>query len=282
MTRARLCAVLAVAGALAGARGAQADTVPVAIEFQTYSPSPVHVLVGDTVMWTNTSLRNHTVTDATLGIDSPTIFPHAMFSWRFAQTGTYPYYCRLHAFMGGQVQVDPVLLSAPARVVAARQPLTLTGRAQAGVRAVAIEGDSGHGFATLTTVPAGSDGRFSAVVRPQVTTTFRATAGADHSPSIRITAVDRHVAVTARAGSRGRTTITARVTPAARGLPVLIEAYLRNRFGWWPLERVATDRHGQARWTTALGGRTRLRAVLVERDGWTPETVSPVVLAGRR
>lgn len=84
-----------------------------------YSPNPVNVNVGDTVIWTNNDSPNtHTATSGTpsAGPDgkfggtaaapfSVTIAPRASFNHTFTEAGTYPYYCTLHPAMVGTVMV---------------------------------------------------------------------------------------------------------------------------------------------------------------------------------
>jgi plastocyanin len=84
-----------------------------------YSPNPVNVNVGDTVIWTNNDPPNtHTATSGTpsAGPDgmfggtaeapfSVIIAPRATFSHTFTEAGEFPYYCTLHPTMVGTVMV---------------------------------------------------------------------------------------------------------------------------------------------------------------------------------
>ncbi len=84
-----------------------------------YSPNPVNVNVGDTVIWTNNDPPNtHTATSGTpsAGPDgkfggtaeapfSVIIAPRATFSHTFTEAGEFPYYCTLHPAMVGTVMV---------------------------------------------------------------------------------------------------------------------------------------------------------------------------------
>ncbi len=83
-----------------------------------FSPNPVNVNVGDTVIWTNQDIQPHTVTS---GIGSPPATPDGKFdsspnfqpllqhgdtfSHTFTEAGEYPYYCGLHTNMVGTVIV---------------------------------------------------------------------------------------------------------------------------------------------------------------------------------
>jgi plastocyanin len=85
-----------------------------------YSPNPVEINVGDTVIWTNNDAPNtHTATsgnpsdgpDGTFGgtPDNPfseTVGPGKTFSFTFNEAGEFPYYCTLHPNMIGTVIVS--------------------------------------------------------------------------------------------------------------------------------------------------------------------------------
>ena len=66
-----------------------------------------------------------------------------------------------------------------------------------------------------------------------------------------------------------------RVVPSAPYAPFLLEVYLRERFGWWPVARGTLDYVSEAR--VRLRGPARVRVVLVDKDGWTPLATSAVV-----
>ena len=85
-----------------------------------YVPADITINVGDTVVWTNDEPQMaHTVTAGDLGADPNTVgydYPDgfdsqfmmagAAFEWTFDKAGTYPYYCQLHPWMVGTVQVN--------------------------------------------------------------------------------------------------------------------------------------------------------------------------------
>lgn len=90
----------------------------------TFAPDSVHITVGETVRWDNTSLIAHTVTadpeEATLAesvhlpegaepFDSGMLDAEASFSHTFATPGTYKYFCIPHegTKMNGVVVVAP-------------------------------------------------------------------------------------------------------------------------------------------------------------------------------
>jgi plastocyanin len=102
---------------------AQGDKVQVSIvpgsstlTDNAYSPNPVEVAVGQTVVWTNDDTAFHTVTSGTVGapdqkFDSGLQGPTALttkgktFEHTFDAAGEYPYFCTLHPAMVGTVVV---------------------------------------------------------------------------------------------------------------------------------------------------------------------------------
>lgn len=81
-----------------------------------YSPNPVEVNEGDTVIWTNDDTTPHTATsgtaptpDGTFGGNAETggviLVKGKTQSFTFTEEGTYPYFCTLHPNMVGTVTV---------------------------------------------------------------------------------------------------------------------------------------------------------------------------------
>jgi plastocyanin len=83
-----------------------------------YSPNPIEVTVGQTVLWTNDDSAFHTVTSGSAGapdvgkaFDSGLAGPEALttkgktFEHKFDTAGEYPYFCTLHPAMVGTVIV---------------------------------------------------------------------------------------------------------------------------------------------------------------------------------
>lgn len=81
---------------------------------KAYSPNPVKVQPGTTVVWKNVDTAIHTVTsgkgtaDKSSGkaFDSKTLAPKKEFKFTFKTAGTFDYYCMLHPAMVGKVVVD--------------------------------------------------------------------------------------------------------------------------------------------------------------------------------
>lgn len=112
-----LAAVFAMAPA-ALAADVNVDIVPGAQTKTTdaFAPNPVHVNVGDTVIWTNKDTTIHTATSGTSSSGATGMFggnataPQLIFAagtqrFTFTAAGEYPYFCSLHPTMVGTVIV---------------------------------------------------------------------------------------------------------------------------------------------------------------------------------
>lgn len=90
---------------------ATASDAEVAIDTFAYVPSTVTVPAGTTVMWTNEDATRHTVTAGSEDAPAPDDFDLAVedrgdvVEFTFEEPGTYAYYCVLHPFMEGVVEV---------------------------------------------------------------------------------------------------------------------------------------------------------------------------------
>jgi plastocyanin len=79
---------------------------------ECYIPSDVTVNVGDTVTWSNDDTAAHTVTsgnptDGTDGVfDSSLFMAGTTFEYTFDEAGEYNYFCMVHPWMTGNVQVN--------------------------------------------------------------------------------------------------------------------------------------------------------------------------------
>lgn len=268
-------AVALVLALPAAAHGPEGPT-GVSIVFQAYDPGQKAVLAGDTVTWTNTSRREHTVTARDGRFDSGNIQPSGTYAQNFPASGSYAYFCRIHPTMSGTVDVRTLLLEGPAGAAVSGTQVELAGRAIPGLSSVTIEEDRGSGFRAIATVTV-AEGKFHALVRPGESTSYRAVAGPHVSASVRVL-VGRPLALTARRRGRKSARLTAKVLPAQPGAKVVLQAYLRERFGWWPVARRRLDRSSQARFTVRRRSRgRRMRVVLTEPDGVTARGVSNVV-----
>jgi plastocyanin len=289
----RIAIAIAVAGAaLGGAAGAGAQMghgmpeptaeLPVAIQFAAYAPPRVDVVAGDTVHWTNNSVRVHTVNAVDGSWSSPRIVGSESFAHRFDTPGVVPYYCILHPFMRGEVDVNEVLLAAPTEPGAPGRAYTLRGRtAVPPGQSVTIEADTGTGFKQTAVATVQADGTFKADVIPTATATYRAVAGSDASPGVQLLVLDRKL--TARGKTRGRrVTIDADVAPASMGGEVVLQLKLPLHFGWWPVARGKLDHHSRARFALKLAHRYPARIVLTLSDGATVLAASRTLHVGPR
>jgi plastocyanin len=95
------------AGKIVGT-AAGADAAPqVMIDNFVYSPVPLTVKVGTTVIWINHDDIPHTV-DSTEGkFKSAPLDTDDKFEFHFTAAGEYPFYCRIHPKMTGKVIVQP-------------------------------------------------------------------------------------------------------------------------------------------------------------------------------
>jgi len=110
-------AVTTTAPAGASAKTVQASIVPNAIGMgpNAYSPDPININAGDTVVWTNDDSIVHTVTAASSSgsftnnvYDSGALGAGSPFSHTFTSAGTFAYGCTIHGFtsMNGMVIVS--------------------------------------------------------------------------------------------------------------------------------------------------------------------------------
>ena len=242
----------------------------VSIQFAGFAPPQTSVLAGDTVTWMNDSTRAHTVTAEDGTFDSGRLVGGTAFHTTFTQAGANPYYCRLHPFMHGEVDVYRLLLDAPAdQTTGPGKPFVFSGRsALAPGTDVSIEADSGGGFRAVGATTVLQDGTFKATVTPDASATFRAVAGDDASQPVSLLVLDR--TVTAKASTKARrATVDAVVTPASPGARVVLQFRIRERFGWWPVARAKAGRDGRARFVVPVGRKVPARVVLTLADGAT-------------
>ena len=77
-----------------------------------FSPASLTINAGDTVEWTNTDTAAHTVTSGSPAngpsgvFDSSLIMGSASFENTFDEAGNYDYFCMVHPWMVGNIQVD--------------------------------------------------------------------------------------------------------------------------------------------------------------------------------
>jgi plastocyanin len=270
--RAPLAVLAAAAVALTMAGSAAADVHDVGAQFAAFGPSPVDVLPGETVAWTNVSDRRHTVTSDTGAFDSGDLLPAGRFTWQFDEPGAFAYHCTVHEGMVGEVDVRRVILGPlPTAAVPAGDRVEFTGRTAAPSQPVEIQrSDDGTRFTTVAAAAAAADGTWSAKVTAVATADYRVATGDDASQTRRLLVSDRKVLLRVT-----RDGVRVTVTPSRPYGRIMLQQDQRERFGWWPIATTRLDYVSQASLRVTKPG--RVRAMLVDKDGWTPLATSRVV-----
>jgi plastocyanin len=89
-----------------GSRMAGAADAQVVIDNFTFSPTPLKVNAGTTVIWVNHDDIPHSIVCPALKVHSHALDTDDTFTYKFDQAGTYDYLCGIHPHMRGQVVVD--------------------------------------------------------------------------------------------------------------------------------------------------------------------------------
>jgi plastocyanin len=281
MRRAALLPILALLAWPVAAHSMEMDQSggpQISILFGSVTPVRIEAIAGDEVHWTNDSVRNHTVTAGDGSYDSGSLGPNDHYARVFASMGTYDYYCRLHPYIRGQIDVHRVLLDRPMEPAAPGRAYPLSGRSAlaAGVT-VAIEFNDGSGtWQQVADAGVTGDGKFTAQVQPQASGSYRAVGGGDHSPAVDLLVLDRSITVTTKTFRAG-TRVTASVTPASPGATVVLQLYLKDRFGWWPVSQRRLGPESRSTFTIRGLRRVSARVVLTLPDGATTVATSRVV-----
>lgn len=253
--------------------GAGATPPEVSIEFSAFGPSQLDVLPDETVSWTNVSQRTHTVTSDTGLFSSGDLPGDAHFAFPFDEVGTYRYHCSIHPSMVGEIDVRRVILgSLPTAAVPVGARIDFAGRTADPTQPVNIQRSlDGSTFTTIASATPAPDGTWQATVGVEATGDYRAASGADVSQTRRLLVGIRRVRIHAT-----RNGVSVTVTPSAPYARILVEIYLRERFGWWPVSSSRVDYVSEAE--VRVRRPARVRVVLVDKDGWTPLATSPVVV----
>ena len=147
----------AVLAFLAQSASAASYTVPIA-NFN-FTPTNLAVAVGDTVIWTNTTINTHTSTSGDTNTctknslwDSGNILAHKTFTNTFTNlaAGTYPYFCSIHCasanMKGSLTLTNPLVLP----TVVITNPVT--GKSFAAPANVLLQADANSSDANITSV----------------------------------------------------------------------------------------------------------------------------------
>jgi plastocyanin len=272
-----LAALLATLAVVAQAGGAtKPKPEEVAVQFSAYGPSQLDVLPGKTVRLSNVSPRTHTVTSDTGVFDSGHLGPGGSFDFTFNQPGRYQYHCTIHSSILGEIDVRRVILGElPTAAVPVGDRVEFAGLTADSSKPIRIEERvAGARFATIATVKAKANGTWRTEVRARTTGDYRAAVGTDVSEVRRMIVGVRKVEL-----QRTRGGVDVSVTPSKPYAPLLVEEYLRERFGWWPVARARLDYVSEAE-IRLPRGRALVRVVLVDDDGWTPIATSRAIRLG--
>jgi plastocyanin len=97
------CAVLA---ALLAPAAVLAKDHKVSINDLKFAPKELKIKKGDTVIWTNSDDRDHTVTADDDSFKSGNLGGGATFKQKFEKTGKYKYHCEYHPRMKATITVE--------------------------------------------------------------------------------------------------------------------------------------------------------------------------------
>lgn len=267
----------------AGGAASAGTTHAATIGFDSVRPKRLDIVTGESVRWTNESARVHTVTADDESFDSGRLATSHTFSRRFAGAAETSYHCSLHPLIRGVVATHELLLQRPGQAAAPKRPYALAGRSalDAGTT-VSIEADGGTGFASVASATVNDDGSFAARFTPEKSVTLRAVAGGVASPVVSLLVLDRRISLTARGATHGRVRLQAKVTPASRGGRVVLQMFLPERFGWWPVREAKLNRASGTTFTIRPTRRLRARVRYTLADGATALATSRVVRIGPR
>jgi plastocyanin len=276
--RLRSVASVALAAIAIGTPAAAAATTEVTMPGTVFTPSTVRVLVGDSVRFMNHDTRPHTATADDASFDTGSILPHGEATASFAAAGSFSYFCRIHSFMRGRVDVVALLLAGLATQPAKGAPVTLAGRAGTGISSVTLERAEGAGWTAVATAAPNAAGGFAFTLRLTAPATFRVRAGTAISGTVALRPIDVRVRLTrTRRGSKY--TLRAGVAPVGGAAVVSFQRYVPELFQWKTIARRKLDRTGHARFTLRAVRRVRVRA-LVSTGG--TEIASASIRIGRR
>jgi plastocyanin len=249
----------------------------VSILFGSVTPAKVDVVAGESVHWSNDSVRDHTVTADDGAYDSGSLGPNQHFSEMFDRAGTYTYHCRLHPYIRGEVAVHTLLLGRPSQPAAPGRSYPLTGRAALpAATPLTIQFDDGSGaWRDVAQSAVAADGTFAAQVSPTTSGSYRAVAGSDESPAVSLLVLNRTVTTRTRT-VRGGSRIAVAVTPASPGATVVLQLHLKDRFGWWPVAKQRLGRDSRTVFSLRNRRPVSARVVLTLRDGATVVGTSAV------
>ena len=85
----------------------QPQTYNIEIKGYAFNPSTLTIKAGDSVTWTNKDSTQHTVTsDSGTELNSQYLSNSQSYSHTFTQSGNFPYHCKPHPGMEGEIIVE--------------------------------------------------------------------------------------------------------------------------------------------------------------------------------
>lgn len=101
-----VAAALLCSAVIAAAPTNRAATHTITVENMAYSPASLVVHRGDRIVWVNKDLFPHTSSATNGAFDSGSIDAGASWSYTATQAGDYPYGCKFHPTMKGELKVE--------------------------------------------------------------------------------------------------------------------------------------------------------------------------------
>lgn len=177
-------------GVLAIGSSALAGSSGVKITSTGFSPQTTSIQAGDSVDWTNTDTKNHSVT-VTGAACALVLAPSQSSSCTFPKAGTYAYQDATSGF-GGTVEVAAntrsVTLQSSRRVGIFGDAMTLSGTvsSKAAGEHVSVTAKPSGGTPYTYDVTTGAGGTWTLQVQPRARTTFQASWNSASSPALTI------------------------------------------------------------------------------------------------
>ncbi|HEY6138508.1 MAG TPA: cupredoxin family copper-binding protein [Thermoanaerobaculia bacterium] len=97
--------LLACSAAAAATKHRKPRTHTVVMEAMEFRPATLTVRSGDTIVWVNKDIVEHTATSATAGFDSKMIRPGQSWKYTIRARGDVAYGCTYHPTMTGTLRV---------------------------------------------------------------------------------------------------------------------------------------------------------------------------------
>lgn len=290
-------AVAALAAILAGVALA-ADT-KVSLTATGPQPQTLTVSVGDSVTFTNTDNVNHSIVtkspagSAPGGFVSPVIHPGETYSVGLNNPGTISYAETGFGHQKGSgkivVGVSGALTIATAqKAIVYGASITISGKSPVAGTNVSIDargkgqkGGGGNGggkggWTTVATVPAGSDGSFTATLTPTATATYRAQLGSGQvtSATVSVSVAPQLLlhATTKRVVHAGKlVTLVGKIVPANGAQSLELMAYNKSKRNWTRVSTRSVSAAGTATFRFAVPyGLTPLRLSVSRSDQVLP------------